>query len=242
MYAHDVEVKGQYQNKREKVFFYPTLLRSAYKLICQSEKQMNDIPEKFRYKAKIIKKGLSIGLHGTARTKEYDGAWVGRCEPWKKPESFLNLVQDNPSNRFIMVCSLASKNKTYFDSIKTRALSLPNLVFHDFKSNDEIYDILAKSKVLCVTSDSEGDWPMTVLEAASLGLPVVSLHFDNDMFLQNYNAGYFAKGDELEFSRYFRKLLNQGDDYVEKSANAMKYVKDNYDIDKNIKQLFEAIL
>ena len=81
---------------------------------------------------------------------------------------------------------------------------------------------------------------MTVLEAASYGLPVLSLHFDNDGFLEKSRAGFFCHSDADELNRRFRTLVSRSAEYQNRSRAAQRFIRQNYDIRKNVARLLDS--
>ena len=242
MFAHDIETKGYYQNSRKKAWFYGILLKCSYRLICQSEIQRTNIPNKHLGKVFIVKKGIkSIKSLRSEKNKIYDASWIGRCERWKNPNDFIWIAKKNPKKKFLMVCSKVKSGIMFFEDIKKQAAAVSNIDFHETAPNSQIKKFLSLSKVLCITSDMEGDWPMTVLEASSLGLPILSLYFDNDDFLGKHKGGYFCSGNLENLNIKLQKLLSSNKDYSEKSEASRKYALNHYDIRKNVKSLLNAL-
>jgi glycosyltransferase involved in cell wall biosynthesis len=240
MFAHDIETRGFYQNSRKKAFLFRLLLICSHRLICQSSGQIENLPMIFHGKSFIIKKGVvpeRISVHDA----KYDAAWIARCEKWKRPHDFLELVRLNPQKRFLMVCSKMGNSHSFFDEISAKAAAYKNLEFNSFLENREVFERLSRTRVFCITSDMEGDWPMTVLEACSIGLPVLSIYFDNDGFLQHENGGYSCNGSIDVFNDNFNKLMTSESDYMEKSAAARMYIEKNYNIERNVSHLLEII-
>lgn len=239
MFAHDVETLGYYQNSRKKALFYRILISCSYRLICQSEAQYRNIPYKYREKTRVIKKGID-----PVRTRpgkaDYSAIWIGRCERWKNPQEFISLASRNPRHRFCMICSATDKESSFFKHIKLAALQYDNIDFREHIPNEDVFAYLRRSKVFCITSDMEGDWPMTVLEAASYGLPVLSLHFDNDGFLEKSRAGFFCHSDPDELNRRFRTLVSRSAEYLNRSRAAQRFIRQNYDIRKNVACLLDS--
>ena len=242
MFAHDIETKGYYQNSRRKAWFFRLMLESSYRLICQSDVQRMNIPPKYLEKVFIVKKGIKVDKTDYSRkNKVYDASWIGRCEKWKNPNNFISIAKSNPNMKFLMVCSKIGSELKFFESIKEQSLKVSNLDFFETAPNSQIKKFLSMSKTLCITSDMEGDWPMTVLEASSLGLPIISLYFDNDDFLEKHNGGYFCKGSLEILNEKLKKLIKSQKDYDNKSKASRHYALQNYDLRKNVTLLLDAL-
>jgi glycosyltransferase involved in cell wall biosynthesis len=96
--------------------------------------------------------------------------FVSRLEKRKQPIMFVELAQKFPSIKFIM----AGADQGELNSVRKRAyeLKLGNFQYIGPLSHPRVLDLLAKSKALILPAYGEV-FPMIVLEALSLGTPVV---------------------------------------------------------------------
>jgi glycosyltransferase involved in cell wall biosynthesis len=242
MLAHDIESEGKYQKNHKKCPLFFLLTRFAHLIVAQNELERDTILRK-RPDARvaILKKGLDFGKIRKSRKKDYDAIWIARCERWKNPEVFLELAAANPKLRFCMICSKVASHEAYFDEVRRRALGLRNVTFFDFVKYDEVYTLLAKSRVFCITSDYEGDWPMTVLEATATGLPVLSYKLNYGELLTEYEAGYYCSGDPNRFRSLFTKIIKDGSLYRQKAERAFSYAGEFHSIEKNADALIGLV-
>ncbi|MBN1765571.1 MAG: glycosyltransferase family 4 protein [Sedimentisphaerales bacterium] len=243
MIAHDIESEGKYQKNHARCSLFFLLLRYAYLIIAQNELERDNIVKKGpSARVAILKKGLDFSKIKNSRKKQYDAIWIARCERWKNPEVFLDLAAANPKLRFCMICSKVDAHEAYFDEVRNRARGLTNVTFFDFVKYDEIYTLLAKSRVFCITSDYEGDWPMTVLEAAATGLPVLSYKLNYGGLLNSYNAGYHCLGSKDMLDTYLTNLIKDNKLLSEKSNKSIRYANEAHSIKKNVNILLKLIL
>lgn len=231
MLAHDVESEGKYQKNHKKCPLFFLLTRFAHLVVAQNELERDNVLSKRpAARVAILKKGLDFGKIRKSRKKDYDAIWIARCERWKNPEVFLELAAANPKLRFCMICSKVASHEAYFDEVRNRARGLRNVTFFDFVKYDEVYTLLAKSKIFCITSDYEGDWPMTVLEATATGLPVLSYKLNYGELIDVYKGGAYCDGKINKLTYFLRKLTSTKILYESKSLQAIKYANDNHHI------------
>ena len=108
----------------------------------------------------------------------HDGIWVARIRPVKQLGRFLDLAESLQSLRFAVIGGWdPTLPGTQRRSLEQRMRSLPNLDFFGSRNADEVIGLIGRSKILVNTSDFEG-FPNTMLEAWSVGVPVVSLRVD----------------------------------------------------------------
>jgi glycosyltransferase involved in cell wall biosynthesis len=155
--------------------------------------------------------------------------WVGRCNKGKRPELFLRIVKKFPKEKFIMISPMVSDERDLFDQIKQEASQLTNLVFIERVSFFEIQKYFNEAKIFLGTSDYEG-FPNTYLQACLGGTPIISLRVNPDNFITENNLGYCANGKLDLMLDKINYILNHPDDWLEKSRNALKYVKKNHNI------------
>jgi glycosyltransferase involved in cell wall biosynthesis len=127
-----------------------------------------------------------------AKATEPTVCYVGRLHRRKRPERFLDLVQQFPDVRFI--CVGGTNERDYEDSLRRRYARLPNLEMTgtiDQFQTDALQRILEQSWVLVNTAAREG-LPTTFLEAAASRCAILS-RVDSDGFASRF--GYHARDD-----------------------------------------------
>jgi glycosyltransferase involved in cell wall biosynthesis len=120
---------------------------------------------------------------------DHDAIWVAQVRPFKRLPLFLDLVEQSPHLRFAMVGGF---NNT-LDALTQRKLQcrirlLPNLEYLGLQTPQATQELIRRSKVLVNTSSEEG-FPNTMLEAWSMGVPVVSLSVNPDDVIQRHQLG-----------------------------------------------------
>lgn len=158
--------------------------------------------------------------------------WVARCEDWKQPELFLELSESFPEEKFVMVCPV-SKDTEYFNRIKDRALSLPNLQFVDYVPFNEIQSYFSNSKIFINTSKHEG-FPNTYIQAFVGRTAVLSMNVNPDGMFERFDIGRCANGSFEQLKRGLADLLSDAQLGKKLSDNAYKYVESRHDIKKII--------
>jgi glycosyltransferase involved in cell wall biosynthesis len=140
-----------------------------------------------------------------------------------------------------MIAPPAIGKEAYYNSLIKKIRSVENIVYYDFVENDKIYELLIKSKVFCITSDIEGDWPMVVLEAAAVGVPILSLKINYDDLIDTYSGGIYCNSDITVMMEKFELLVSDSELNRNLSENAVRYIYENHDIGENVKRLFKEI-
>jgi len=241
MFGHDIEAVGIYQSSLKKCWTFKGLIRNSNKVIVQNSFQKGKIVE-LNKEVYILKKGLDLkGLKTLQNVKRYDGLLISRSEPWKNVDVFLDLVEKKPKLKFAIVLTKTLHNEELFFKIKKRAILLKNLNYFENITNKEIYDLMNQTKVLLFTSEMEGDWPMVVLEAAAIGLPILSYNLNYDYLIDDYEGGVFSEGDFEKFSSNFEQLISNRKQYLKMSKNAKRYIKENHDLNFIVKKYLDII-
>jgi glycosyltransferase involved in cell wall biosynthesis len=238
MLAHDIESEGRYQTSGRRCPLFGLLLRFSYLLVAQNELQRERVlSRRGAPRIEIIKKGIVFPKARASGKKLYDCIWVARCDKWKDPESFIKLAESLPGKKFCMVCFPAPGGDDYYDSIRRHAESLDNMDFFSFIPNDRLQELYARSRLFVLTSTMEGDWPMTVLEAATHGLPIVSLNLNYSALINEYQGGIFCSGSLSTMMSALSGALKRKKALSSMSKNVGTYVTDYHDIAANVKRL-----
>jgi glycosyltransferase involved in cell wall biosynthesis len=237
MYAHDRESRGRYQGSGKRNPLYFLLLLFASKLVVQSEYQRVRIPILFRHKTVRIASGYSMG---DARPGNKKGVlWVGRIEPWKRPESFIELAGKMPRVPFTMVAPAFRGFEDYAARIYRMAEGMKNLTIIDFVPFDEIDGYFRRAKVFVNTSTEEG-FPNTFVQACMNFTPIVSLNVDPDGFIERHGVGFFCHDDDEKLFDSLLGLMKDRALFRRCSESAHLYARENHSIESNARALAEC--
>ena len=243
MVAHDNETDGtsiQSKGLFGRLSIY-LLYSFANLIVVQNEYEESNLKGRFpNIQLFLLKKGIDIQKYNKEATKKYDAIWVGRAEEWKRPNLFLKLCSLNPERKFLMVCPPATSHGDFHVKIKEEAKTLENLVFVDFATNQDIFNNLSESKVFIFTSVNEGDWPMTVLEAAASKLPIVSFSLKYSKLIEE-GGGIFAGGDFVKLNSELNELLEDPGRIISMGEKAHRYIQEFHSIEKNTKLFSKRI-
>lgn len=148
----------------------------------------------------------------------YDVAFIGRLVDVKNPIRFINIIdkiaKKRPTIKAVMVgdgklrekCANIIRHKNLEDNITLKGYV------------DNPFPILKNSKVLVMTSKSEG-LPMTLIEALILGKPVIVSQIDGVDEIVDETCGVVCSNDD-EYVYSVLKLLEDDSMYSYMSRNA----------------------
>lgn len=155
--------------------------------------------------------------------------WVGRDDPIKKPERFLELAKAVPNEHFTIVCQTLNNDPAYANLVE-QAGKIPNLEFIRHVPFNRIDDYFARAKILVNTSDSEG-FPNTFIQACKAGAAILSFTVNPDDFLGRHNCGLACDGDFNRLTYNLNSML-ENNRYAEYGSNGRRYVEQYHDIIK----------
>lgn len=165
-------------------------------------------------------------------------AFIGRFVPVKRVELFFaiaNNVQLRNASRNIQFHMIG--DGPLFQEINDKIRNDPNaprIHLHGFIEN--VAPILKQMNLLIFTSDHEG-LPMTLLEAMTLHIPVLSRFIPSiyDVLCQG-KCGYFIDTDSPEkFARAIEHIIISREEVEQKANNAYNRIMDNFDIAVNVR-------
>lgn len=165
-------------------------------IVVQSEEQRQALRRHFNRDAVLIRNPVHVSpddpQHWLPRGQREHVLWIGRADDFnKRPMLFLELARDCPGFEFLMIVS-----RTDEASFQALADNCPaNLRIVEHVPAHEIRDYLQRARVLVNTSRFEG-FPNTFLQAAVMGVPIVSLAVDPDGMLAGHACGICAAGDQ----------------------------------------------
>lgn len=237
--AHDIDCSGEYSRRGIAGKIYNFGIKNASAVVTQTEKNQKMLKENYQIKAIIVRNAYEINI---SNKPEKDGSilWVSRCAKWKNPRIFLKIAKNFPKHSFVMICNKQKDQEKFFLEIKKDADKINNLDFIEKVPFLKIQKFFNKASLFLGTSEYEG-FPNTYLQACLGKAPIVSYKVNPDEFITKKNLGYCADGDFKKMVNYIKKLLDDRNDWEEKSKNAYEYVRQNHDI-KNISKQWKDII
>lgn len=172
-------------------------------------------------------------------TYNYDVIYLGRLTDQKNPQRLMKvcrgIVDKVPSVKIAIIGTGELENETRAEAERLKLGS--NITFLGFQTNP--YKILHDAKLMIMTSLWEGT-PMCVLEAMSLGVPVVSTPTDGvKVVVENKNTGYLASDDNALVEACCRIVCDSNLKNA-MSINSKKRAKELMNIEKYKERLFKV--
>ncbi len=246
LYDLEDKTKKWEKKKQSKVWNY------ANKIITISNKSYNSLKDLFpEYisKTKIIHNGIDISKINEAGKEEISLnninepliVCVGRLDQNKNFSLAINAVSElhkqNIKCKLLIVGE--GEQKDLLENLAKELGVSDNIIFAGFQTNP--YKYISKSKILCVTSFSEG-WPTVVMESMSLGIPFVTTPVSgaSEELCDNGNCGIVSTFDSKDFALSLKSLLTDEKLYARMSKNCIEHVKE-YSVEKYIENFDNLI-
>jgi len=157
--------------------------------------------------------------------------FLGRWDPQKRVEIFLNLARFFPKCKFIAMGH--SHNQFFDEKIRKCYKNISNLQLTGFVSEEEKSEILEKSWGLINTSIREA-LPVSFLEALAHETPIISC--EDPEFLTSV-FGYKVYSDS--FVKTISEFL-RNDEWINKGKKGRQHVEKFYDVNKVTKLQVKA--
>ena len=219
------------KNKQQKVW------KNANRIVTisnKSKKSLDDIFPDFSDKLQIIHNGTDTQKIIEQSKEEIDLSidnipyivCVGRLDENKNfilaIQALAELKKQNIDCALVLVGE-GNQHETLSKEAEKLDV-LDKVFFAGFQTNP--YKYIARSKLLCVTSFSEG-WPTVVMESMALGKPFVTTPVSgaSEELAAGGNCGLVAGYDEKEYAEAVKKLLKNNDLYNQMSLNCTENVK-----------------
>jgi len=222
--AHDTDCRPNelmIPNWRSKVLYRYGLPRMDL-ILAQTASQQAEMLKNFHRPSHVIPSLVELSSENRSFTdRDIDVLWVSNIRPFKRPNLLLDVAALLPGFRFHMVGGTQPGALEYFDDIRRRAASIPNVIFHGPQSYDEVERWLARTKLFVNTSESEG-FPNTYLQAWARGTPVVGF-FDPDGVIGRESLGR-AVHSVADMRSAIQELLSSEASWSAASARCIRYV------------------
>lgn len=155
--------------------------QKAHTIFASDPETIHDIKKFWKRDAIVMREvGTSSSISATKISPRKPGSplqicWAGVHEPRKGLPILLRAVALCKQNVHIHILGQGPCFRKWKNI--ARNLQVENIVtFHGKIPHDDVYNIMSKSHVFCITSISEGGTPNIVMEALQQGLPIVALN------------------------------------------------------------------
>lgn len=205
-----------------------------------SNSELNSV-KKLNNNVNVIKVNTRIDHFEIKSSDKYDFkqiVMIGSCEDRKQPLLFIEIAKkiQIENVKFIWI----GKGDLFEDCNKYVKQFMPNKVgFIGQRENSDTKEILRNSDVLLFTSKQEG-FPITILEAMMLKVPVVSNNFfgvediikNNDTGLifnnSNVNQAVYLIEKIFKNQQFKDSMISNGYKYYEKNHSSLKFFSNEF--------------
>ena len=176
------------------------------------------------------------------KRKAFNIGIISNINPDKNLELFIDIVKNINSKKikFTLIGNLFSSQKNYFK----RNLNLINKLKNKINWHKNINDpqkIMKFFNLVICTSKNES-LPLSILEALSMSIPVISTNVGDVAYVLNkIKCGYIVKSNTMDFKKLILKISKDKKEMLKLSKNARKNILKNFNI-KNYKRNLEKEL
>ena len=221
---------------------YALGLQSSGMIAIQHDNQRTQLRPRLRDRASHVP-NLMYSINYSARAygaTTFDAIWIAKICPEKQLEHFLGLASALPDFRFAVVGGFdPTVSADLRAALHKRRVGLRNLSFLGPQRADDVIALLKKSRVLVNTSRFEG-FPNTMLEAWSVGVPVVSLSVDPGGVVEREQLGLVSR-TEAQLRRDVTMLTRTESLNQRLGENGLTYVRRQHSLEAVCQALMKAL-
>lgn len=121
--------------------------------------------------------------------------------------------------------------------------NMVNVELVGFLNGDALFDVVKKSKFICVPSEWYENNPMTVIEGFALGKPVIGAKIGGipELIMEGFNGYLFDSGDLDDLTNSIKKAESVSDDhYSLLGKNARNFAEEHFNESKHYKELLKV--
>ncbi len=111
----------------------------------------------------------------------------------------------------------------------------PEVDFLGYKTGDELYNLVRYARFVCVPSEWYENNPMTIVEAYSMGVPVIGANIGGipEIILDGKTGFLFESGNEESLEKAVQKSLTlTQDEYASMKKEALQFAKEHFNCEK----------
>ncbi|NWF75461.1 MAG: glycosyltransferase family 4 protein [Nitrospirae bacterium] len=204
-------------------------------IICQTNYQQRRVKQNFNKDSILVRNFHPIPSLPQEIIKENIVCWIGNIKEAKNPLAFIELANQLRDHEYKFVMAGRRPEGGPLEKVFTESIKLANVKYLGEISNDDVNQLLLRSKILCSTSYSEG-FPNVFIQAWIHKVPVLSLFVDPDNLLETNKIG-FKLGSIEKMAEKIKELM-ENDHLLQLYANnAHKFAIAHFDIEKNVQRI-----
>ena len=216
--------------------------------ICKNKNMRNQFYKKNFYNITVIYNGVDNNHHfsylANKNNKEFTAITVSRISQEKRLEILFEAAKKLPQIKFIIIGGPSGAvREEYYNQLKEESLLLKNLQMVGELSKPEVLQKLTEADIFVFTSKEEG-CPNVLLEAMSVGLPIVAMQAIGVEEIVEENIGCLAETLE-DFIQILCDLQQDSINLQQKSIYSQQMARTKYSIEKminNYMAVFEKVL
>lgn len=189
----------------------------------------------------VLPNAVSVPVIDSELSQEPNILFLGRLNERKNPKLLLEAAADLRNDFPNLKVVLAGDGNTRECLEQAKVLGIDDQVlicgWVDGKAK---HDLMSQAQIFCLPSNNEG-LPMSILEAMSYGLPVVSSAVGGiPQLIDDGKDGFlFEPNNKDALKMILSRLLEDTHLRKEIGNNARKKIVENYSIEQNLQQLIE---
>lgn len=221
---------------KEYIFNYDKYI-SKYIFVSKRYKQLHSARHKYFEKKGVVLYNFLPEIK-YINPNPHKGSYLfyfGRLTAEKGVETLVNAMKLLPDLKLKM-----AGNGPLLDLLKREAL--PNIELLGFVSGDTLVEQIQNASYIIVPSEWEENNPMTVIEAYSLGKPVIGANIGGlPEIINNGKTGFIFKAfDEYDLAKTISKAMDVSNIvYEDLSGSARKFADEHFDADTHYKKLID---
>jgi glycosyltransferase involved in cell wall biosynthesis len=225
-------------------WLYPLGVRCADAVVCRSEEQQQWLHARFRRQGFLVRTAHPEddppAGRPPSRPKRDTVLWVGRINPLKRPNAFLEIARRHPQERCVIVMMKDETHVRLWQEIHEQAIAVPNLLVHENVAWHAMRGFFEEAKVLICTSEYEG-FPNTFVQAAMAGTPILSWSVDPDGVLARYGIGMCAHGSFDTLLSIVERFLSSPSLRDEYGSRASAYAVEHHRLSQVVQRFMQVV-
>jgi len=167
--------------------------------------------------------------------------WVGRLQPWKHPEYFVDIVRRLHGKLYRFLAMGREIEKIgIVDEFRETERFASNFKYLGEIDREEVCSLLERARLLVNTSELEG-FSNTFIEAWLRGVPVISLTEDPDGLIRDRGLGAVS-GSLDRLAADIEEFMNDTEKWLETSVRCRTFAEEYFDVAANVRQLERELL